>query len=124
MPVLRGEGETVSRQLPPPAHPAYPDCSICGQSTILVEDEFVCEDCDCAWNVDKFHLDEGRWCTEEAEQCASEQQPTPAMEPLRCLLNAGHDGEHRAPTPWNWAWTWRDPMPAPTMAELFPGSAP
>jgi hypothetical protein len=64
----------MTRYTPPPAHPTTPDCSICGASTYLEEDEFCCEHCEIAWPVKDFHLANGRWMDEDAEQCEATRE--------------------------------------------------
>lgn len=93
----------VRRTPAPELYFPFPDCSVCGESTGHDGDSFVCERCGLYWPDDGG---EGEWYDEDVEQCPSTHQPMALneyaagkpwqFETIRCVLDAGHEGKHRA----------------------------
>lgn len=98
-----------------------PDCSICGESTELAENQFTCPKCGSLWNQDgSFNA----WADPEVDQCETTVKPwenrsyVAADSPLRehvyrCILAKGHElvageEEHACPeVSATWVRGWR-----------------
>ena len=93
----------VNRDAAPGLYHRAPDCSICGEEVSHDGDSFYCEHCNVYWPDPHG---EGAWNNDDTEQCASTHQPLARnkfaegksyqFETKRCLLDADHDGKHRA----------------------------
>ena len=102
--------DKIKRQPPPPVEPHTPDCSICGKSTYW-DDGFRCDTCRASWSERGLGVDDGYWDDPDVPQCASldgryqpggSRQESAIRYPIlaartpRCMLDAGHSGEHRS----------------------------
>lgn len=107
---------TAIRTAPPPLTPRCPDCSICGKETYYEDGGFRCDDCAAWWDEDGLDEKPGEWDEPEKPQCPATVQPhlengyitDPEIKTrvYRCVLDAGHDGDHADPDLYAFAKGW------------------
>jgi hypothetical protein len=114
----------TERPSPPPLQMASPDCSICGHETNPVDNEFVCDNCNCSWPVDDIG-GIGTWDDDQVGQCTATVKPRinndyfadddpKKHEEFRCVLDADHPsvdeaglaGRHGNPAMDHWVKGW------------------
>ncbi|WP_116051902.1 hypothetical protein [Amycolatopsis palatopharyngis] len=91
------------RSAPPAIELCCPDCPICREETSYEDSAFECQPCNAYWPNGVG--EPGEWLEPDAEQCEAEIQPllgNPYADKElqatveRCILDDGHDGDHRA----------------------------
>lgn len=106
----------ATRTAPPPLTPLCPDCSICGTETRYEDGGWRCDDCCAWWDESGLDTKPGEWDNPDTPQCEETIQPhlnnhyitDPEIKTrvYRCLLDAGHDGNHGDADMWAWAKGW------------------
>jgi len=119
----------MPRPAAPPLEPRTPLCSICGDETDYMDEDFVCLDCEVRWPSETFHLDDGTWDEPDAEQCPSELIPWPGHAEMvlrearfRCERTADHARSH-VNHEWIGEWDDKDPHAHLIEAEAQEGGA-
>jgi hypothetical protein len=99
----------IKRAAPPELSFNDPDCVLCLNTVQSDGDGYYCATCKAYWPYDGR---EGAWENDDLRQCYGVKQPFLKVGPehesirtneYRCLLDLGHEGDHRAEGFITWA---------------------